>query len=251
MAEKIIRTEYSEVMQKSYIDYSMSVITARALPDVRDGLKPVQRRVLYAMDQLGLNYDKPHRKSARIVGDITGILHIRDLLKIYVDKDNQDRKLRDVEDTVLFKPYCIPETRNISPLFRQMQSEKIHMAIVVDEYGQTAGIVTMEDILEEIVGNILDEYDEEEEQIVTDADGSYIIEGQADLEDVEAKLGIEFECEDIDTLSGFMIYKLGKIPDDGENFEVEYKGYIFRTLDVRGRMILKVKVEKTSQGQHA
>ena len=152
---------------------------------------------------------------------------------------------------VLFKPYCIPETRNISPLFRQMQSEKIHMAIVVDEYGQTAGIVTMEDILEEIVGNILDEYDEEEEQIVTDADGSYIIEGQADLEDVEAKLGIEFECEDIDTLSGFMIYKLGKIPDDGENFEVEYKGYIFRTLDVRGRMILKVKVEKTSQGQHA
>ena len=72
-----------------------------------------------------------------------------------------------------------------------------------------------------------------------------------DLEDVEAKLGIEFECEDIDTLSGFMIYKLGKIPDDGENFEVEYKGYIFRTLDVRGRMILKVKVEKTSQGQHA
>ena len=185
------------------------------------------------------------------IDNITGILHIRDLLKIYVDKDNQDRKLRDVEDTVLFKPYCIPETRNISPLFRQMQSEKIHMAIVVDEYGQTAGIVTMEDILEEIVGNILDEYDEEEEQIVTDADGSYIIEGQADLEDVEAKLGIEFECEDIDTLSGFMIYKLGKIPDDGENFEVEYKGYIFRTLDVRGRMILKVKVEKTSQEQHA
>ena len=75
MAEKIIRTEYSEVMQKSYIDYSMSVITARALPDVRDGLKPVQRRVLHAMDQLGLNYDKPHRKSARIVGDTMGKYH--------------------------------------------------------------------------------------------------------------------------------------------------------------------------------
>ena len=72
MAENIIKTEYSELMQKSYIDYSMSVITARALPDVRDGLKPVQRRVLYAMDQLGLNYDKPHRKSARIVGDAMG-----------------------------------------------------------------------------------------------------------------------------------------------------------------------------------
>ncbi len=75
MAEQIIKTEYSEVMQKSFIDYSMSVITARALPDARDGLKPVQRRVLYAMEQLGLNYDKPHRKSARIVGDAMGKYH--------------------------------------------------------------------------------------------------------------------------------------------------------------------------------
>ncbi len=75
MAEQIIKTEYSELMQKSFIDYSMSVITARALPDARDGLKPVQRRVLYAMDQLGLNHDKPHRKSARIVGDAMGKYH--------------------------------------------------------------------------------------------------------------------------------------------------------------------------------
>ena len=75
MAETIIKTEYSDVMQKSYIDYSMSVITSRAVPDVRDGLKPVQRRVLYAMDQLGLNHDKPHRKSARIVGDTMGKYH--------------------------------------------------------------------------------------------------------------------------------------------------------------------------------
>ena len=74
-AENLIRTEYSEVMQKAYIDYAMSVIIARALPDARDGLKPVQRRVLYAMDQLGLNYDKPHRKSARIVGDTMGKYH--------------------------------------------------------------------------------------------------------------------------------------------------------------------------------
>jgi DNA gyrase subunit A len=75
VGEQILTTEYSDVMQKSYIDYSMSVITARAVPDVRDGLKPVQRRVLYAMDQLGLNYDKPHRKSARIVGDAMGKYH--------------------------------------------------------------------------------------------------------------------------------------------------------------------------------
>lgn len=75
MAEQILKTEYSDVMQKSYIDYAMSVICARALPDIRDGLKPVQRRVLFAMDELGLNHDKPHRKSARIVGDTMGKYH--------------------------------------------------------------------------------------------------------------------------------------------------------------------------------
>lgn len=75
MAEKILRTEYSEEMQRSYMNYSMSVITARAIPDARDGLKPVQRRVLYDMSQLRLDYDKPHRKSARIVGDTMGKYH--------------------------------------------------------------------------------------------------------------------------------------------------------------------------------
>ena len=75
MAEQIVSTEYSQEMQQSFIDYAMSVITARAVPDVRDGLKPVQRRVLYAMHELGLNADKPHRKSARIVGDAMGKYH--------------------------------------------------------------------------------------------------------------------------------------------------------------------------------
>ena len=75
MAEKILSTEYSEEMQQSYINYSMSVITSRAVPDIRDGLKPVQRRVLYAMNALGLNADKPHKKSARIVGDAMGKYH--------------------------------------------------------------------------------------------------------------------------------------------------------------------------------
>ena len=92
MAENIIKTEYSELMQKSYIDYSMSVITARALPDVRDGLKPVQRRVLYAMDQLGLNYDKPHRKSARIVGDAMGKYHPHGDSSIYETPPQYEHK---------------------------------------------------------------------------------------------------------------------------------------------------------------
>ena len=176
--------------------------------------------------------------------NIIGLINIKDFIL------TEDQSAFHVGN-ILRDAYYTYEYKKIADLMYEMREKTTNVSFVLNEYGATVGMITLEDLLEEIVGEIRDEYDEEEEQIVTDADGSYIIEGQADLEDVEAKLGIEFECEDIDTLSGFMIYKLGKIPDDGENFEVEYKGYIFRTLDVRGRMILKVKVEKTSQEQHA
>lgn len=144
----------------------------------------------------------------------------------------------------MFEPFCIPETRSVSVLFKEMQSKKNHFAVVVDEYGQTTGIVTMEDILEEIVGNILDEYDEEEVQIRQLSDGKYEMDGQTPLEDIEEKLGIEFNCEDIDTLNGYMIYKLGKIPAENEKFETECGGYTFRILSVSGKMIQKVLVVK-------
>ena len=94
MAEKILRTEYSEEMQKSYLDYSMSVITARAIPDARDGLKPVQRRVLYDMSELHLDHDKPHRKSARIVGDTMGKYHPHGDSSIYGALVNMAQSMR-------------------------------------------------------------------------------------------------------------------------------------------------------------
>ena len=94
------------------------------------------------------------------IDNIIGILHIRDLLKVYVKEEDRNKKLYQVKNQVMFEPFCIPETRSVSVLFKEMQSKKNHFAVVVDEYGQTTGIVTMEDILEEIVGNILDEYDE-------------------------------------------------------------------------------------------
>ena len=117
----------------------------------------------------------------------------------------------------------------------------------VDEYGQTTGIITMEDILEEIVGNIFDEYDEEEEQIRQLSDGSYEMDGQTPLEDIEEKLDIKFDCEDIDTINGYLIYKLGKIPDENEEFETECGGYIFRILSVGNKMIQKVLVSKADK----
>ena len=121
------------------------------------------------------------------------------------------------------------------------------MEIVVDEYGQTAGIVTMEDILEEIVGNILDEYDEEEELISLRDDGSVLFDGLTHLEDVAEALHIEFdeeECENYDTLNGFLISKLDRIPMEGEQPEVEYKGYLFRVLSVENKILREVTAVK-------
>ena len=148
----------------------------------------------------------------------------------------------------MFEAYCIPETRNISALFKEMKLKKTHMAVVVDEYGQTTGIVTMEDILEEIVGNIFDEYDDEEEQIVLKEDGSFIMDGQTTLEDVEDKLGIEFLCEDVDTLNGFLILELGKIPSkEDEGFSVECGNYNFTIHNVNNKMVDKVLVTQAKE----
>ncbi len=181
------------------------------------------------------------------IDNIIGILHIRDLIKVYVDAENRKRTLFDMKHQVLFDASYIPETRNISVLFKEMQSKKVHIAVVIDEYGQTAGIVTMEDILEEIVGNILDEFDDEEELISQQPDGSYILAGQTPLDDLEDMFGISFEAEDIDTINGYLIYKMGKIPEDGEKFETSCGNVFFRVLEVNNKMITKVSATVTER----
>lgn len=175
------------------------------------------------------------------IDNIIGILHIRDLLMVYVDEKNRQKRLSDLKHQVLFDASYIPETRNISILFKEMQKKKVHLAVVIDEYGQTSGIVTMEDILEEIVGNILDEYDDEEELITMQPDGSYILDGQTLLEDIEDMFDISFDCEDIDTINGYLIYKMGKIPEEGEQFETDCGGYRFKVLEVHDKMITRVQ----------
>lgn len=180
------------------------------------------------------------------IDNIVGILHMRDALKWAEKEENRARKLSELPG-VMREPHFIPETRHINLLFKEMQSQKIHMEIVVDEYGQTAGIVTMEDILEEIVGNILDEYDEEEELISLREDGSVLFDGLTHLEDVSEALHIEFEeeeAENYDTLNGFLISKLDRIPMDGEKPEVEYKGYLFKVLSVENKILHEVAAIK-------
>ncbi len=176
--------------------------------------------------------------------DIIGLLHMKDALLFAEKEENRARELGEIPG-LLRDAHFIPETRNLDTLFKEMQAEKIHMEIVVDEYGQTAGIVTMEDILEEIVGNIMDEYDEEEEFIIKNPDGSFVFEGLTPLKEVEGALEIAFEEEDLDmydTLNGFLISRLNRIPKDGESLRVEFADYEFRILKVKNKMIQSVRV---------
>ena len=141
------------------------------------------------------------------IDNIVGVLHMRDVLYFAEQEEYLDRPISQI-DGLLRSAHFAPEAKNINALFKEMQSEKIHMEIVIDEYGQTAGIVTMEDILEEIVGNIMDEYDNEEPDIVVKENGSFQLSGMTPLDDVEDALEMEFDEDDkdnFDTLNGFLI----------------------------------------------
>lgn len=175
------------------------------------------------------------------IDNIIGVLHIKETLSYSRQPELLKKPIKEIDG--LIRPVdFIPETRNINALFQEMQSAKEHMVIVVDEYGQTAGLVTMEDILEEIVGNILDEHDEEDTYIEKKPDGTFVMNGMTPLEEVGEALNHDFEDEDYDTLNGLLISLIDKIPSEHEVFEVKYKGYIFEVLSVEDKMIKYVHV---------
>lgn len=176
--------------------------------------------------------------------DIVGQVHIKEVLAHCRDEACQNTPIRDI-DGLMSEVDFVPETIGITALFQRMQANKNHLVIVIDEYGQTAGLVALEDILEEIVGNILDEHDKEETYIVPRADGSYVMDGAADLEEVAETLGVEELAEnENDTLNGYLISLIDKIPGDNERFEVEALGFQFRVLFVKDKMIRRVEVRR-------
>lgn len=177
------------------------------------------------------------------IDNIIGVLHIKEALFNSQNRDLLKTPIKDI-DGLIREVDFIPETRNINALFKEMQSAKSHMVIVVDEYGQTAGLVAMEDILEEIVGNIFDEHDEEDVFIEKKADGSFVMNGMTPLEEVGEALGIDFEEEEYDTLNGLIISLIDKIPSEHEIFAVDYQNYTFEVLSVEDKMIQHVHVIK-------
>ena len=176
------------------------------------------------------------------IDNIVGVFHMKDLVKyILTDSTRMEEGNFHLED-IMMQPYFVPFSKKTDELIEEMQREKVHIAIVIDEYGGTSGIVTMEDVMEEIVGNIFDEYDlEEEEDICPIDENSYSISGKADLQDVAEQLGIVFEDdEDYDTLGGYLIGRLGRIPEDDEMPEIAVGGWLFQIKQFEEKRIEKV-----------
>ncbi|NLN88426.1 MAG: HlyC/CorC family transporter [Syntrophomonadaceae bacterium] len=174
--------------------------------------------------------------------NIVGMFYPKDLFQFLSDESNRDNfSLRQIIRT----PYFVATSKPTDQLFREMQRRKTHIAVIIDEYGGTAGLVTIEDLLEEIVGNIFDEYDEEEKEFEKIDDNTYLISGVADLDDVQGLLGVEIPVDDYETLSGFVIGQLGRIPGRKDKPSIEYEGLIMKVEEVEEKRVFKVKVSKT------
>ena len=174
------------------------------------------------------------------IDNVIGILHLKDITRAYFKNEDVDLK------SIAKEAYFVHEAQDISDMFNMMQKTKQHMAVVVDEYGQTSGIVAMEDIIEVILGNIFDEHDVEEREFVRlQRPNEYIIRGSMRLDHICDEIeDLEFPDEDIDTLNGFMINRIGHLPKEKERYDIVYGGYRFRAIEVRDNMIILVRVIK-------
>lgn len=172
------------------------------------------------------------------IDNIIGILYVKDLLPFMIDYDSQQNiEIR----SLLRSVYFVPEQKNIDVLLKEFQSEKIHIAIVVDEYGGTAGLVTLEDILEEIVGEIQDEFDEERPLISTAGEDTWTVSGKTPLVLLEETLAVDLpKIEDVETVGGLILSIRGSVPQQGE--EIKYDNLQFHIIKVTRQRIIELKV---------
>jgi putative hemolysin len=173
------------------------------------------------------------------VDDIVGIAYAKDLMRA-----EHDGRGEELVRTHLRPAHFVPETKRLTALLREMQEAKFHMSIVVDEYGSTVGLVTLEDLIEELVGEIVDEYDVEEPVVETLADGSVVVTGRMAIDDVDDLLGTELPQEGWDTVGGLILAISGHIPAEGESVDVD--GVRLVAQRVQGRRISRVRIERTA-----
>lgn len=177
------------------------------------------------------------------VDSIIGVLHIKDAFTFFEKNEVYRSSIKDIDG--LIRPVdFIPETVNINDLFKKMQSKKSHLAMVVDEYGQISGLIAMEDILEELVGNIEDEHDEEEHYIRKNDDETFIMDGMTEFSDVKEALSLPVDDDAYETLNGFIISLSDKIPEEGDKTVISAYGYRFSVMSVEDKVIKQVMIKK-------
>lgn len=170
--------------------------------------------------------------------NIVGILYLKDFIVEARKNGFENVNI----SSIMKKPYFVLENKNIDVLFKEFQKRKIFMAILVDEYGSFVGIVTMEDIIEEVMGNIQDVYDEEDPLLEKLSEYTYLVDGFYSLNDLNSKLGLKIDNDEFDTVSGFVIDLIGRIPEENEKLQVNYKNLSFQILSVKEKCIDKIKM---------
>ena len=183
------------------------------------------------------------------IDNIIGVLHIKDAFEYSQRNEVFRTSIKDIKGLIKVADF-VPETVNINDLFKRMQAKKNHLAMVIDEYGQISGIVAMEDILEELVGEIEDEHDEEEDLIQINDDQSYYMDGMTDFSDVKETLNLPLEEDAFETLNGFLIAQMDKIPEEDEKPVINAYGYEFSVLSVNDNVIGQVMIKKVAPNKN-
>lgn len=173
------------------------------------------------------------------IDNIVGILYARDLLAMVKTK-KKDVTVKDLMRPAIF----VPETKRVADLLREIQKERVHLAVVIDEYGSTAGLVTMEDLLEEIVGEIYDEYDAATEEIENIGEGRLRVDGRAPVDDVSEYFGVDLDYPEVDSIGGLMLELFGRVPARGDTTESD--GLIFNIEKVAGKRVIKVMISRAN-----
>jgi CBS domain containing-hemolysin-like protein len=176
--------------------------------------------------------------------NIVGIIYAKDFLKYWGMADSAVVLRR-----VTRAPYFVPETKKLEELLHDFKKKRVHIAIVIDEYGGTSGLVTIEDLLEQIVGDIQDEYDVEEEWLVEETEGSVVVDARLPIEELEEHFGIEVEREKFDTVGGLIFHLTGRIPQVGE--EVETGEVRLAVLEADERRISKVRIKRVQKPEES
>jgi putative hemolysin len=234
--EGIIERKEGELLQ-SVLEFTDTVVREAMIPRTEMVALPVNASPKELIDAVTRGGHSRVPIFENTLDNVLGILHAKDLFRLVQDVGTEKLNVK----PILRKPFFVPETMKISKLLEEFRVKRSHMAVVFDEFGGTAGIITLEDVLEEIVGDIQDEYDDEEQLIVKIQTGKFSVDARVSIAELEEKTGIKLPEEgDYDTLAGFITTHSGKVPDVGA--EIPAEGFVIKVTAADGKRVSKVEL---------